>query len=90
MVLLRQLITIFPDHSYCFCLLLKPVDHEGPYWEQLWQYPDQTDSFAAPSRNGIQSWSKKEICKLSEEPSGGNAPLIQEEQLELSKGKWQL
>ncbi|KAK4821494.1 hypothetical protein QYF61_021002 [Mycteria americana] len=38
-------------------------------------------------RNGIQSWSKKEICKLSEEPSGGNAPSIQEEQLELSKGK---
>ncbi|XP_075362327.1 kinesin-like protein KIF7 isoform X3 [Mycteria americana] len=37
-------------------------------------------------RNGIQSWSKKEICKLSEEPSGGNAPSIQEEQLELSKG----
>ncbi|KFM05697.1 Kinesin-like KIF7, partial [Aptenodytes forsteri] len=38
-------------------------------------------------RNGIQSWSKKEICKLSEEPSGGNAPSIQEEQPELSKGK---
>ncbi|KAM7102756.1 kinesin-like protein KIF7 isoform 3-T3 [Ciconia maguari] len=37
-------------------------------------------------RNGIQSWSKKEICKLSEEPRGGNAPSIQEEQLELSKG----
>ncbi|XP_009274900.1 PREDICTED: kinesin-like protein KIF7 [Aptenodytes forsteri] len=36
-------------------------------------------------RNGIQSWSKKEICKLSEEPSGGNAPSIQEEQPELSK-----
>ncbi|KFQ70961.1 Kinesin-like KIF7, partial [Phaethon lepturus] len=38
-------------------------------------------------RNEVQSWSKKEICKLSEEPSGGNAPLIQEEQLALSKGK---
>ncbi|KFR02608.1 Kinesin-like KIF7, partial [Nipponia nippon] len=38
-------------------------------------------------RNGIQSWSKKEICKLSEELSGGNAPSIQEEQLELLKGK---
>ncbi|KFV97579.1 Kinesin-like KIF7, partial [Fulmarus glacialis] len=38
-------------------------------------------------RNGIQSWRKKEICKLSEEPSGGNAPSMQEEQLELSKGK---
>ncbi|KFQ52272.1 Kinesin-like KIF7, partial [Pelecanus crispus] len=38
-------------------------------------------------RNGIQSWSKKEICKLSEEPSVGNAPSIQEEPLELSKGK---
>ncbi|XP_033922034.1 LOW QUALITY PROTEIN: kinesin-like protein KIF7, partial [Melopsittacus undulatus] len=36
-------------------------------------------------QNGIQSWSKKEICKLSEEPSGGNAHSIQEEQLELSK-----
>ncbi|XP_075570289.1 kinesin-like protein KIF7 [Pelecanus crispus] len=36
-------------------------------------------------RNGIQSWSKKEICKLSEEPSVGNAPSIQEEPLELSK-----
>ncbi|XP_064932610.1 kinesin-like protein KIF7 isoform X1 [Columba livia] len=36
-------------------------------------------------RNGIQSWSKKEICKLSEELSGGNAHSIQEEQLELSK-----
>ncbi|XP_061227338.1 kinesin-like protein KIF7 [Neopsephotus bourkii] len=36
-------------------------------------------------RNGIQSWSKKEICKLGEEPSGGNAHSIQEEQLELSK-----
>ncbi|KFQ47829.1 Kinesin-like KIF7, partial [Nestor notabilis] len=40
-------------------------------------------------RNGIQSWSKKEICKLSEEPSGGNAHSIQEEQLELPKGKRQ-
>nr|XP_054498115.1 kinesin-like protein KIF7 [Agelaius phoeniceus] len=36
-------------------------------------------------RNGIQNWSKKEIFKLSEEPSGGNALSIQEEQLELSK-----
>ncbi|KFO76510.1 Kinesin-like KIF7, partial [Cuculus canorus] len=38
-------------------------------------------------RNGIQSWSKKETCKLSEEPSEDNAHSIQEEQLELSKGK---
>ncbi|XP_065703669.1 kinesin-like protein KIF7 isoform X2 [Patagioenas fasciata] len=36
-------------------------------------------------RNGIRSWSKKEICKLSEELSGGNAHSIPEEQLELSK-----
>ncbi|XP_053934089.1 kinesin-like protein KIF7 isoform X1 [Cuculus canorus] len=36
-------------------------------------------------RNGIQSWSKKETCKLSEEPSEDNAHSIQEEQLELSK-----
>ncbi|XP_017598159.1 PREDICTED: kinesin-like protein KIF7 [Corvus brachyrhynchos] len=36
-------------------------------------------------RNGIQNLSKKEIFKLSEEPSGGNAHSIQEEQLELSK-----
>ncbi|XP_055572068.1 kinesin-like protein KIF7 isoform X1 [Falco cherrug] len=36
-------------------------------------------------RNGIQSWSKKDICKLKEEPSGDNAHSIQEEQLELSK-----
>ncbi|KAM6409670.1 kinesin-like protein KIF7 [Rhynochetos jubatus] len=41
--------------------------------------------FLAQQRNGIQSWSKKEICKSSEEPGGGNAPLIQEEPLELSK-----
>ncbi|XP_032926495.1 kinesin-like protein KIF7 isoform X2 [Catharus ustulatus] len=37
------------------------------------------------TRNGIQNLSKKEIFKLSEEPSGGNAHSIQEEQLELSK-----
>ncbi|XP_068059843.1 kinesin-like protein KIF7 [Anomalospiza imberbis] len=36
-------------------------------------------------RNGIQNLSKKEIFKWSEEPSGGNARSIQEEQLELSK-----
>ncbi|XP_050165449.1 kinesin-like protein KIF7 isoform X2 [Myiozetetes cayanensis] len=36
-------------------------------------------------RNGIQSWSKKEVCMLSEEPSRGSAHSIQEEQLELSK-----
>ncbi|KFR01163.1 Kinesin-like KIF7, partial [Opisthocomus hoazin] len=37
-------------------------------------------------RNGIQNWSKKEICKLSEEPSEGSAHPIPEEHLELSKG----
>ncbi|KAM4661373.1 kinesin-like protein KIF7 [Amazona ochrocephala] len=36
-------------------------------------------------RNGIQRWSKEEICKLSKEPSGDSAHSIQEEQLELSK-----
>ncbi|XP_039579411.1 kinesin-like protein KIF7 isoform X2 [Passer montanus] len=36
-------------------------------------------------RNGIQNLSKKEIFKLGEEPNGGNAHSIQEEQLELSK-----
>ncbi|XP_038003103.1 kinesin-like protein KIF7 isoform X2 [Motacilla alba alba] len=36
-------------------------------------------------RNGIQNLSKKEIFKLSEEPSGGSAHSIEEEQLELSK-----
>nr|XP_009942114.1 PREDICTED: kinesin-like protein KIF7 [Opisthocomus hoazin] len=36
-------------------------------------------------RNGIQNWSKKEICKLSEEPSEGSAHPIPEEHLELSK-----
>ncbi|KAM3663122.1 kinesin-like protein KIF7 [Ammospiza maritima maritima] len=36
-------------------------------------------------RNGIQNLSKKEIFKLGEEPSGGNAHSIQEEQLELPK-----
>ncbi|XP_010080493.1 PREDICTED: kinesin-like protein KIF7, partial [Pterocles gutturalis] len=36
-------------------------------------------------RNCNQSWCKKETCKLSEEPSGGNGHSIQEEQLELSK-----
>ncbi|XP_062439919.1 kinesin-like protein KIF7 isoform X3 [Rhea pennata] len=38
-------------------------------------------------RNGILSWSKKEICiKLGEETSGGNSQLIQE-QSELPKGQ---
>lgn len=60
---------------------------KSPYWEQLQQCPDPADKSSAPFRNGIQSWSKKEICKLSEEQSGGNAHSIQEEQLELSKGK---
>ncbi|XP_066052505.1 kinesin-like protein KIF7 isoform X3 [Chamaea fasciata] len=36
-------------------------------------------------RNGIQNLSKKEIFKLSEEPSGGDAHSVQAEQLELSK-----
>ncbi|XP_053844710.1 kinesin-like protein KIF7 isoform X1 [Vidua macroura] len=36
-------------------------------------------------RNGIQNLSKKEIFKWSEEPSGGNAHSMQEEQLELTK-----
>ncbi|TRZ20658.1 hypothetical protein HGM15179_006466 [Zosterops borbonicus] len=36
-------------------------------------------------RNGIQNLSRKEIFKLSEEPSGDNAHSVQEEQLELSK-----
>ncbi|XP_041574272.1 kinesin-like protein KIF7 isoform X3 [Taeniopygia guttata] len=36
-------------------------------------------------QNGIQNLSKKEMFKWSEEPSGGNAHSIQEEQLELSK-----
>ncbi|KFV84613.1 Kinesin-like KIF7, partial [Struthio camelus australis] len=41
-------------------------------------------------RNGIQSWSKKEVCsKLGEELSGGNPQLIQEEQSELPKGNLQ-
>ncbi|KAJ7409417.1 Kinesin-like protein KIF7 [Willisornis vidua] len=46
--------------------------------------------YLSQRRNGIQNWSKKEICMLNEEPSGGNAHSIQEEQLELSKGKWYL
>ncbi|XP_056356302.1 kinesin-like protein KIF7 isoform X2 [Oenanthe melanoleuca] len=41
--------------------------------------------FLSQCRNGIQNLSKKEIFKLSEDPSGGNAHSIQEEQLELSK-----
>uniref|UniRef100_A0A8C4JH08 Kinesin family member 7 n=1 Tax=Dromaius novaehollandiae TaxID=8790 RepID=A0A8C4JH08_DRONO len=37
-------------------------------------------------RNGIQSWSKREMCiKLGEELCGGNSQLIQEEQSELPK-----
>ncbi|XP_053810992.1 kinesin-like protein KIF7 isoform X1 [Vidua chalybeata] len=36
-------------------------------------------------RNGIQNLSKKEIFKWSEEPSGGNAHSMQEEQGELTK-----
>ncbi|XP_015728540.1 kinesin-like protein KIF7 isoform X2 [Coturnix japonica] len=37
-------------------------------------------------RNGIPSWSRREVSsKLSEEPSGGHPFLIQEEQLELPK-----
>ncbi|XP_071424706.1 kinesin-like protein KIF7 isoform X2 [Pithys albifrons albifrons] len=41
--------------------------------------------YLSQRRNGIQNWSKKEICMLNEKPSGGNAHSIQEEQLELSK-----
>ncbi|XP_068552501.1 kinesin-like protein KIF7 [Anas acuta] len=37
-------------------------------------------------RNGIQSWSKREVCsKLGEELGGGSPRLMQEEQLELLK-----
>ncbi|XP_009707953.1 PREDICTED: kinesin-like protein KIF7, partial [Cariama cristata] len=50
---------------------------EEEEWEQKRSLPQR--------RNRIQSWSRKEICKLNEEPSGGNAHSIQEEQLELSK-----
>ncbi|KAM6060905.1 kinesin-like protein KIF7 [Theristicus caerulescens] len=63
----------------------KPAELSSGEEEEEWE---QKRSLSQ-RRNGIQSWSKKEICKLSEEPSGGNAPSIQEEQLELSKGKWQ-
>ncbi|XP_016156268.1 PREDICTED: kinesin-like protein KIF7 [Ficedula albicollis] len=45
---------------------------------------EQTQSLSQ-CRNGIQNLSKKEIFKLSEDPSGGNAHSIQEDQLELSK-----
>ncbi|XP_054693364.1 kinesin-like protein KIF7 isoform X1 [Grus americana] len=61
--------------------LEKPAElssgEEEEEWEQKWSLSQR--------RNRIQSWSKKEICKLSEEPSGGSVRLIQEEQLELSK-----
>ncbi|XP_063268293.1 kinesin-like protein KIF7 isoform X1 [Prinia subflava] len=46
-------------------------------WERKWSLSQR--------RNGIQNLSKKEIFKLSEEPSGGNAHSVQEEQLELAK-----
>ncbi|XP_074457216.1 kinesin-like protein KIF7 isoform X1 [Larus michahellis] len=59
----------------------KPAEVSSGEEEEEWE---QKRSLSQ-RRNGIQSWSKKEVCKLSEEPNGGNAPLIQEEQLELLK-----
>ncbi|XP_075016014.1 kinesin-like protein KIF7 [Calonectris borealis] len=59
----------------------KPAELSSGEEEEEWE---QKRSLSQ-RRNGIQSWRKKEICKLSEEPSGGNAPSMQEEQLELSK-----
>ncbi|XP_074956670.1 kinesin-like protein KIF7 isoform X3 [Phalacrocorax aristotelis] len=59
----------------------KPAELSSGEEEEEWE---QKRSLSQ-RRNGIQSWSKKEICKLSEEPSGSSAPSIQEEQRELSK-----
>ncbi|XP_014799796.1 PREDICTED: kinesin-like protein KIF7 [Calidris pugnax] len=61
--------------------LEKPTELSSGEEEEEWE---QKRSLSQ-RRNGIQNWSKKEICKLSEEPNGGNAPSIQEEQLELLK-----
>ncbi|KAM6388054.1 kinesin-like protein KIF7 isoform 1-T1 [Pluvialis apricaria] len=60
----------------------KPAELSSGEEEEEWE---QKRSLSQ-RRNGIQSWSKKEICKLIEESNGGNAPSIQEEQLELLKG----
>ncbi|XP_051484464.1 kinesin-like protein KIF7 isoform X1 [Apus apus] len=59
----------------------KPAELSSGEEEEEWEEKRSLSQ----RRNGIQSWSKKEICKLSEELSGSNAPLIQQEQLELSK-----
>uniref|UniRef100_A0A8C3K258 Kinesin family member 7 n=1 Tax=Calidris pygmaea TaxID=425635 RepID=A0A8C3K258_9CHAR len=59
----------------------KPTELSSGEEEEEWE---QKRSLSQ-RRNGIQNWSKKEICKLSEEPNGGNVPSIQEEQLELLK-----
>ncbi|KAM6388055.1 kinesin-like protein KIF7 isoform 2-T2 [Pluvialis apricaria] len=59
----------------------KPAELSSGEEEEEWE---QKRSLSQ-RRNGIQSWSKKEICKLIEESNGGNAPSIQEEQLELLK-----
>ncbi|XP_068266251.1 kinesin-like protein KIF7 [Nyctibius grandis] len=61
--------------------LEKPAELSSGEEEEEWEQKRSLSQH----RNGIQSWSKKEICKLSKEPSGGNAPSIREEQLELSK-----
>ncbi|KFO88157.1 Kinesin-like KIF7, partial [Buceros rhinoceros silvestris] len=61
----------------------KPAELSSGEEEEEWEQKQSLSQY----RNGIQSWSKKEICKLSKELSGGNAHPIQEEQLELSKGK---
>ncbi|KFU94481.1 Kinesin-like KIF7, partial [Chaetura pelagica] len=50
----------------------KPAELSSGEEEEEWE---QKRSLSQ-RRNGIQSWNKKEICKLSEELSGSNAPLI--------------
>ncbi|KAM6058375.1 kinesin-like protein KIF7 isoform 2-T2 [Chlamydotis macqueenii] len=59
----------------------KPAELSSGEDEEEWE---QKRSLSQ-RRNGIQSWNRKEISKLSEEPSRGNAQSTQEEQLELSK-----
>ncbi|XP_064014187.1 kinesin-like protein KIF7 isoform X3 [Pogoniulus pusillus] len=59
----------------------KPAELSSGEEEEEWEEKRSLSQ----RRNGIQSYSKKESHKLSEELGEGNAHLVQEEQLELSK-----
>ncbi|XP_062486409.1 kinesin-like protein KIF7 isoform X2 [Pezoporus occidentalis] len=93
----EDLVALHPNHTQC--LAGNPELKDVVLRRELVQDPEKPSELSSGEeeeeweqkrsllqrRNGIQSWSKKEICKLSEELSGGSAHAIQEEQLELSK-----